>query len=72
MSSQVGGIARAPVWGANSFLTIIAEVATTIPYIISYKFITRVCATAMMAPPPQPAGHVLHVVCRQVTFSVVE
>ena len=32
MSSQVGGIARAPVSGANPFLTIIAGVATTIPY----------------------------------------
>ena len=32
MSSKVGGIARAPVWGANSFLQIIAEVATTTSY----------------------------------------
>ena len=29
VSSKVGGIARAPVWGANHFLQIIAEVATT-------------------------------------------
>ena len=32
MSSKVGGIARAPVWGANPFLQIIAEVATTTSY----------------------------------------
>ena len=32
MSSKVGGIARAPVWGANHFLQIIAEVATATSY----------------------------------------
>ena len=32
MSSKVGGIARAPVWGANLSYKIIAEVATTTSY----------------------------------------
>ena len=36
MSSKVGGIARAPVWGANPFLQIIAEVATTTSYMYMY------------------------------------
>ena len=42
VSSKVGGLALAPVWGANPFLQIIAEVATT----TSYCCAQRVLATS--------------------------
>ena len=53
MSSKVGGIARAPVWRANPFLQIIAEVATTTSYFNSRSYaedVTSVTSGASQGP----------------------